>query len=68
MCIFRTICGHNEFLGVSFDLSNAPASFMDLLNSFFKPCLNMFVIVFIDDILIYSTNEEDHATHFSIVL
>lgn len=50
------------------DLTNSLASFTDLMNNFFKPYLNMFVIVFIDDILIYSRNEKDHSTHLRVVL
>lgn len=51
------------FLLMSFELTNAPPTFMDLLNKVFKPYLHMFVIVFIDDIVIYLRNEEDHASH-----
>ena len=53
---------------MSFDFTNASATFMDLMNRLFTPYLDMFVIMFIDDILIYSRNEEDHASHFKIVL
>ena len=65
---FRTRYVHNEFLVMSFGLTNAPATFMNLINWVFKPILVSFVIVFIDDILIYSKSEYEHANHHHTVL
>ena len=53
---------------MSFGLTNAPAYFMYLMNSVFMPELDKFVVVFIDDILVYSENEQDHAEHLGVVL
>ena len=65
---FSTRYGLFEYLVMSFGLTNAPAHFMYLMNSVFMPELDKFVVVFIDDILVYSQNEEEHAEHLRIVL
>ena len=65
---FRMRYVHYEFLVMSFGLTNAPAVFMDLMNRVFRPYLNRFVIVFIDDILVYSRSELEHERHLGLVL
>nr|GEY42260.1 hypothetical protein [Tanacetum cinerariifolium]GEY43375.1 hypothetical protein [Tanacetum cinerariifolium] len=65
---FRTRYGYFKFTVMAFGLTNAPSVFMDLMNRFCRPYLNKFVIVFIDDILIYSKAREDHVEHLKLVL
>ena len=65
---FTTRYSLYEYLVMSFGLTNAPAHFMYLMNSVFMPELVKFMVVFIDDILIYSENEADHAEHLRVVL
>ena len=52
---------------MSFGLSNSPAAFMDLMNRVFQNYLDSFIIMFIDDILVYSKNEDDHMGHLGVV-
>ena len=66
--MFRTRYGHYEFVVVPFDLTNSPATFMCLMNSVLCPYLDNFVIVFIDDILIFSRNEGEHVEHLATIL
>ncbi|CAN6445433.1 unnamed protein product [Victoria cruziana] len=65
---FRTRYGHYEFLVLPFGLTNAPAIFMDMMNRVFREHLDQFIIVFIDDILIYSPDPETHAIHLKMTL
>ncbi|GKC00466.1 putative reverse transcriptase domain-containing protein [Tanacetum coccineum] len=65
---FRTPYGHYEFQVMRFGLTNAPAVFMDLMNRVCKPYLDKFMIVFIDDILIYSKSKQEHEEHLKLIL
>nr|GFB46951.1 putative reverse transcriptase domain, ribonuclease H-like domain, aspartic peptidase domain protein [Tanacetum cinerariifolium] len=65
---FRTRYGHYEFQVIPFGLTNAPAIFMDLMNRVCKPYLDKFIIVFIDNILIYSKDEKEHEEHLKAIL
>ena len=62
------IYGHYEFMMMPFGLTNAPMAFMDLMNRVSKSYLDMFVVMFIDDILIYSKDRDQHITHLRTVL
>nr|KYP37980.1 Transposon Ty3-G Gag-Pol polyprotein [Cajanus cajan] len=65
---FGTRYGHYEYVVMSFGVTNAPAVFMDYMNRIFRPVLDKFVVVFIDDIMIYSSTPEEHGEHLRLVL
>jgi hypothetical protein len=65
---FRMRYGHYEYSVMSFGVSNAPGVFMEYMNRIFHDYLDHFVVVFIDDILIYSKSKEEHAEHLRVVL
>ena len=66
--VFRTRYGHYEFVMMPFGLMNALVAFIDLMNQVFKPFSNQYVVVFIDDILVYFESHEEHEKHLKIIL
>ena len=65
---FRTWYGHFEFTVMPFGLMNAPTTFMDLMHRVFLPYLDQFMVVFINDVFIYSKTEEEHEDHLRTIL
>ena len=66
--VFRTRYGRYEFLVISFGLTNTLAAFMDLMKRVFRPYVDQFLVVFIDDILVYSKGMEEHMYHLRTIL
>jgi len=65
---FRTRYGHYELTAMPFGLRNAPTTFIELMNKVFKPNLDKFVVLFINDILVYFKDRDEHTTHLRTVL
>ena len=65
---FKSRYGHYEYVVMSFRVTNAPVILMDYMNRIFRPYLDQFVVVFLDDILIYSESRDEHAEHLRVVL
>ena len=68
MTVFQTRYGHFEFIVIPFRLRNAPTAFIDLMHRAFQLYLDQFVVVFVDDILVYFKSEKEHEDHLRIVL
>ena len=66
--VFRKLYGHYKFVVMPFGLTNAPTAYMDLMNMVFKDYLDKFIVVFINDILVYSRSKEEHVKHLRIFL
>jgi len=65
---FRTRYGHFEYLVMLFGLTNAPTTFMRLINNTLRECLDIFVVVYLDNILVYLENKEEHIKHVKRIL